>query len=679
MSHQAQTKQAQATPARITPRALLAASSKAALALAVALAGAPAPVDAKPQEAAPAPAPEGETLRVLILSGANNHDWEWTSPSLERLLEATGRIEADITYAPATDLANPDRLSAYDAVVLDYNGPRWGEPAESHFLTAVQKGLGVTVVHAANNAFPGWEAYESLVCHCWRKGTGHGRFHAFDVQVDDREHPITRTLPNLVQHPDELYHRLVHMHDCGFEQLAGAYSDPATGGTGETEPMIVVRREGEGRIFHTPLGHVWKGGTRAAHEDPQFGELLRRGTEWAATGEVDDGSAGANRLTPEQERAGWELLFNGRDLAGWRGRGEAGPGPGWRVESGCIRRVGAAGDLLTTSRYQDFELEFEFMVAAGTNSGVKYRVQEPAVLGPEYQVLDDPRHPSETDHHRVAALYDLLPAQDAPYAGAARWNRGRIVARGGHLEHWLNGVRVVSTDLESEVFQAAHAASKFKGNEGFAQPAPGPILLQDHGGEVWYRSLRIRSFDALEARRVALLEDEGLGGWIPTGDAIWERQGDTVIGRVGGGGQSFLRTAEEYGDFLFEVDVWLEVKGNSGIQFRSQVVNGRRVCGYQAEIDPSPRRWSGGIYQECSKWLDDLKEDPLAQSAFRLDDWNTYRIECVGDHLRVWVNGIPTADLVDGQAARGVFAFQVHSGQQGVIHWRNPRLWSHER
>jgi hypothetical protein len=108
-------------------------------------------------------------------------------------------------------------------------------------------------------------------------------------------------------------------------------------------------------------------------------------------------------------------------------------------------------------------------------------------------------------------------------------------------------------------------------------------------------------------------------------------------------------------------------------------VNGKRVCGYQAEIDPSPRRWSGGIYQECSNWLDDLKEDPLAQAAFRLDDWNTYRIECLGDHLRVWVNGIPTADLVDGQAARGVFAFQVHSGQQGVIHWRNPRLWSHER
>ena len=80
----------------------------------------------------------------------------------------------------------------------------------------------------------------------------------------------------------------------------------------------------------------------------------------------------------------------------------------------------------------------------------------------------------------------------------------------------------------------------------------------------------------------------------------------------------------------------------------------------------------------CAQWLDDLKGDPLAQAAFGSDDWNTYRIECIGDHLRVSVNGIPTADLVDGGAARGVFAFQVHSGKQGVIHWRNPRLWSFE-
>ena len=173
------------------------------------------------QAASPTSGPSQDPLRVLIVSGANNHDWEWTSPSLERILEATGPFEADITFEPAAELADASRLASYDAVVLDYNGPRWGEPAESNFLTAVQKGLGVSVIHAANNAFPGWEAYESLVCHCWRKGTGHGRFHAFDVQVEERDHPITRTLPTLVQHPDELYHRLVHMHDCGFEQLAG--------------------------------------------------------------------------------------------------------------------------------------------------------------------------------------------------------------------------------------------------------------------------------------------------------------------------------------------------------------------------------------------------------------------------------------------------------------------------
>jgi type 1 glutamine amidotransferase len=625
-----------------------------------------------------APLAADEPIPVLIVSGANNHDWEWTTPALKSILEESGRFEVTITYEPGQDLARPKALAGYAAVLLDYNGPRWGAAAEAAFLDAVEGGLGVSVVHAANNAFPGWVEYETLVCHCWRDGTGHGRFHAFDVEVADRDHPVTRLLPDLVQHPDELYHRLVHMHGAPFRQLASALSSAESGGTGEREPMIVVRSYGAGRVFHTPLGHVWRGdaASRASLEDPQLRNLIVRGTEWAATGDVDDGLGDANALGAEARRAGWRRLFDGETLDGWRSFGKDAPGAGWQVVNGCIRRGGPGGDLISAQAVGDFELEFDFMLAAGTNSGVKYRVVEAnGPVGPEFQLIDDARQPRAAKEHWTGSLYDVFaPARDDALRPAGTWNHARIVARGEHLEHWLNGLKTVDVEVGSDAWNAARQASKFRDRADFGAPQRGHILLQDHGGEVWFRNIRLRDFSTLE--ETPLLGD-GLAGWIASGDALWTRDGDTVIGAVGGGAQSFLHTEASYADFLFEVDVKCAVPCNAGIQFRSYVKNGRPF-GYQAEIDPSPRAWSGGIFYEGGGWLDDLADDELARAAFRRDGWNRYRIEALGDHLRVWVNAVPTADLVHAKDASGVLAFQVHAGGQGEIHWRAPRLWVFE-
>ncbi|MDG1050870.1 MAG: ThuA domain-containing protein, partial [Planctomycetota bacterium] len=205
----------------------------------------------------PLAAHEGDP-KVLVVSGANNHDWEWTTPSLASILRASGRFEVSVTREPGKTLADQDALQALDAVVLDYNGPRWGEAAESAFLEAVRAGLGVVVIHAADNHGNGWPEYEKLVADLWRKGTGHGRFHPFDVDVIDRDHPVTRSLPTILQHPDELYHNLVNVHGVERRVLATALSSKESGGTGEAEPMILVRSYGQGRMFHTPLGHVWK-------------------------------------------------------------------------------------------------------------------------------------------------------------------------------------------------------------------------------------------------------------------------------------------------------------------------------------------------------------------------------------------------------------------------------------
>lgn len=226
-----------------------------------------------------------DRLPILLVTGANNHDWEHTSRVLEEFLEATGRFDVTLTSTPKATLARED-LTGFAAIFLDYNGPRWGVPAEQAFLRAVRGGVGVVVMHASNNAFPGWEAFETLVGHCWRDGTSHGKFHPFDVDVIDRNHPITAAMPPLREHPDELYHALVHMHGAEHRVLMTARSSRESGGSGKVEPMAMVLACGDGRVFHTPLGHVWRDNepSRASLDDPQLRLLIARGTEWAATG-----------------------------------------------------------------------------------------------------------------------------------------------------------------------------------------------------------------------------------------------------------------------------------------------------------------------------------------------------------------------------------------------------------
>jgi hypothetical protein len=169
-------------------------------------------------------APSSAPLRALVVSGENNHHWEFTSRKLVELLYASGKFRVDRTDEPAKALADAEALAGYDAIVLDYNGPRWGEEAERAFIEAVRGGTGVVVVHAADNAVPGWVEYEQLVGHLWREGTSHGRFHPFDVEVVDAEHPITRGLAPIRAHDDELYHGLVNPQGVGDLVLLGALS-----------------------------------------------------------------------------------------------------------------------------------------------------------------------------------------------------------------------------------------------------------------------------------------------------------------------------------------------------------------------------------------------------------------------------------------------------------------------
>lgn len=228
-------------------------------------------------------------IKTLLLTGANNHDWRRSAPFCKDLLEGTGKFQVDLTEDPATALADAAKLGEYQLLFSDYNGPDWGEPAKTNFAAAVRGGTGLVVLHAADNAFRGWTEYEEMVALLWREGTSHGEFHEFPVTIRDHDHPITRGMEGF-RLWDEPYHRLVHMHDAPYHVLATAYSDPAKGGTGNDEPVMVVTEYGKGRVYHSVLGHVWpgdpngayKGATMITFENPGFQEQLIRGAEWAA-------------------------------------------------------------------------------------------------------------------------------------------------------------------------------------------------------------------------------------------------------------------------------------------------------------------------------------------------------------------------------------------------------------
>jgi len=189
-------------------------------------------------------------------------------------------------------------------------------------------------------------------------------------------------------------------------------------------------------------------------------------------------------------------LFNGKNLNGWKSPTGAAPGKGWKVEDGALHRTEGAGDILTEKDYGDFELEFEWKISTGGNSGLKYRVRQSGAgwIGPEYQVLDDAGHPNgKVADTSTASLYEVVPpAKDKTLLPAGEWNRSKIVARGSVLEHWLNGKLALKIDTAGPEWPEFKKASKFAKIEGFAGPAAGRILLQDHGDEVWFRSITLR-------------------------------------------------------------------------------------------------------------------------------------------------------------------------------------------
>ncbi|MCE9604789.1 MAG: ThuA domain-containing protein [Planctomycetia bacterium] len=259
-------------------------------------------------QAADAPKADGK-LKLLIVDGQNNHSWKATTPVMQKYLTESGRFTVDVATSPEgkKDMSGfRPAFKNYDVVLLNYNGDEWSAEAKQDLVDYVNGGGGLAVIHAANNSFPKWPEYnrmiglggwggrneasgpyvrfrEGKIVRDTEKGSGghHGKQHPFQIVVRNAEHPITAGLPLSWMHAqDELYDKLRGPAE-EIDVLATAFADPATGGSGENEPMIFTVGYGKGRVFHTPMGH-----SPESMHCVGFITTLLRGSEWAATGKV---------------------------------------------------------------------------------------------------------------------------------------------------------------------------------------------------------------------------------------------------------------------------------------------------------------------------------------------------------------------------------------------------------
>lgn len=205
-----------------------------------------------------------------------------------------------------------------------------------------------------------------------------------------------------------------------------------------------------------------------------------------------------NSLTAEEKAAGWRLLFNGTSLDGWRAYKQQTAPAAWKVVNGELTLQGKGGDLITKEQFGDFELKLEWkLLKEGGNSGVFFRAVEnddPIYYSaPEIQIIDNQRHKDAANAtHTAASNYDLdAPARDVTKP-VGQWNELRVVVQGPHVEHWLNGVKVVEYELWSPEWEAKVKASKFAKMPGYGRAKTGYIGLQDHGDPVAFRNIKIK-------------------------------------------------------------------------------------------------------------------------------------------------------------------------------------------
>ena len=399
-------------------------------------------------------------------------------------------------------------------------------------------------------------------------------------------------------------------------------------------------------------------------------------------------SAPQNNVLTEAEKAeGWKLLFDGKTLDGWRDyNGDSLTAP-WVVEDGCIRAKGsgsdASGYIVTDTIYENFELAWDWKIAEGGNSGMLYHVVEnpkfkvPYVTGPEYQLIDDFGFPEPLeDWQKTAADYAMHVPDTSKtiIKPAGEWNTSKIVFDNGHVEHWLNGEKVLEFEAWTDDWFEKKNSGKWKDAPEYGLAHKGVICLQDHGSAAWFRNIKIKELPR-KTKEVDLFNGVDLKGWEIYGTEKWYVDNGLLVCESGPDKQyGYLATREYYDDFDLTLDFKQLANGNSGVFFRSFIEPGAVINGWQVEVAPKGMD-TGGIYESYGRgWLVQIPDEK--ENILKPGDWNTLRILVKGDNVKTWLNGEQMVDLSDAQIgkAQGRIALQIHDGGGIKVQWKNLKL-----
>lgn len=411
-------------------------------------------------------------------------------------------------------------------------------------------------------------------------------------------------------------------------------------------------------------------------------------TSWIAAAAAQQDAAPGNVA---DEAAGWVTLFDGVSTDAWRGYGSADfPAVGWVVRDGALlhESKGGGGDLISKRQFANFDLELQWRVGAKANSGILYRVAEtnepPYVTGPEYQLLDDEGHGASPDTS-AAALYALAAPQGKSLKPAGEWNDARIVLVGDHLEHWLNGKKVVEVDFASDTYKASLAKSKFAKWKGFNAHRRGHISLQDHGDEVAFRKIRIRELPPEPSRRgdrVVLFDGGSLDAFsfhLNDGGKMadtWSVVDGELIctGKPAG----YLYTKDVFESFVLSLQ-WrfdpAKGAGNSGVLLR--MTGEHKVWPKSIEAQLQSGRagdfWNiGDVKMTTDATRLSGRNTKKTHGAEKpIGEWNRYEIIVDGPWVQLRVNGEVLNEAWDCEVVAGHICLQ---SEGATIHFRDIEL-----
>ena len=588
------------------------------------------------------PARPRRLLVFTLCKGFRHSSIECGAKALELMGRKTGAYQAVISDDPAVFAA--DSLAGFDAVCfLNTTGTLFtSQQYKQNLMGFVRAGGGVVGIHAATDCFYDWPAFGRMMGgwfdgHPWTANT------TVTIRLDHRDHPLTAHMPAAgFEITDEIYqfkapysrrdllvllsldNNRTDMQRPGIHRSDGDFA------------VSWVRRWGKGRVFYCSLGH---------REDIYFNPLVLRhylaGIQYAL-GDLDVPDTPPARATDN-----WQPLFNGRDLAGWRGLAAEPPRLAemtpeqraaaqaradeqmrrhWSVRDGVLVFDGQGQSLCSVEDYDNFELTVDWQIGPGGDSGIYLRGT------PQVQIWDADKHPEGSGGLYNNQRHPRLPIVRADNP-TGQWNNFRIRMAGELVSVWLNDLLVVDDVPLENYWQRAAPL-----------PATGPIELQSHHTPLRFRDIRLRRLSAHEVARIAsaprwrrLLSGTDLTGWLCK-PGSWEVL-DGVLTCRGGGG--YVWSAEQFDDFVLDLEFRIPPKGNSGVFFRTADPRDPVQTGIELQIldsfgQPPGRHQCGAIY-DCLA--------PRVQAVRPAGEWNHLVLRCEGPQVRAWLNGVDIIDM----------------------------------